>query len=92
MLSDQELVEHSVTYRRIFRRGYRQGMRKGLRRVLLLLGNARFGMPLAAAQSKIESIASVRRLKALTLRLLEVDSWDELLGAPAKPKARRRKG
>src|SRR5262249_53914268 len=52
----------------------------GIRKVLLLQGARRFGQPGASVKAAIEAITDPNQLEQLSLRLLEVDSWQELLG------------
>jgi hypothetical protein len=55
----------------------------------LLLGKKRFGPPDEETTAALNAIADLPRLEDLTDRLLDVDSWQELL---ALPKRRRRNG
>ena len=59
--------------------GREQGRMETLRQTLLALGARRFGSPDAQVQSAIEAIPTAEQLERLTLRLLEVSSWEELL-------------
>lgn len=78
-------MEESVTYQAIVRRGRIEGTR----RLILRLGRKRFGPPDEAATAALNAIADVQRLEDLGERLLDVGSWQELLGLPAR---RRRNG
>src|SRR5205085_6225492 len=59
-------MEQSATYQAIVRRGRAEEER----RMLLLLGEAKFGPPDAAARAALESISDVTRLEALGVRLI----------------------
>jgi predicted transposase YdaD len=81
-------MEESATYQAIVRRGRTEGER----RLLLLLGEERFGPPDAAARAAIEQIGDGAALEALGVRLLSAESWQELLSRPApRRRAGRRK-
>ena len=64
-------MEESSTYQLI--------MERGEKRTLLRLGRKKFGEPDSATLSRIESLTDADRLHALTERLLDVTSWEELL-------------
>lgn len=49
------------------------------KRLLLRLGCKRFGEPDAALRSALEAISELPRLEQLSERLLEADSWQDLL-------------
>jgi hypothetical protein len=62
------------------------------RRVLLRLGNKRFGAPDEAATAALNTIAEAERLEELCERVYQVNSWQELLArAVPQPPRRRRK-
>jgi flagellar biosynthesis/type III secretory pathway protein FliH len=73
--------------------GLQQGREEGTvteaKRLLLLLGESRFGPPDARTQAALESIADVRRLEELSVLVQNVDGWHTLLGLP---RSRRRNG
>lgn len=91
LLREIGMMEESVTYQAIIRKGEERGVRIGEQRALLIQGTEWFGAPAAAIRAAIESIADSARLEQLLVRIREVNSWEELLAEPAKPKARRRK-
>jgi len=64
-------MKESVTYQAI--------LAEGVRDVILRQGVKRFGAPSAQAQAALAAITSVERLEQLAERLLEVETWDELL-------------
>ncbi len=65
-------MEDSVTYQAI--------TRKGERRMLIHMGTKRFGAPSAEVLASLNAITDNARLDELGVRLLEVGSWEELLG------------
>ena len=78
-------MEESATYQAIVRRSRAD---EG-RRLLLLLGEAKFGPPDAAARATIEGLSDVTELEELGVRLMSAGSWQELL---ARPASRRKNG
>jgi len=86
-------MEESATYQAIVRRGREEGREEGRadegRRLLLKLGQTKFGRPDAAARATIEGIGDVTELEELGVRLISAGSWQELL---ARPSQRRRIG
>jgi predicted transposase YdaD len=95
-------MEQSATYQAIVRRGREEGRQEGreegrqegrtdeARRTLLRLGELKFGVPAGAARSAIEAIQELSMLEALTDRLLNAASWQELLPAQSRRSGRRR--
>lgn len=61
------------------KRGLEQGIERGTQNTLLRLGRKRFGPPSEALEARVRSINDLARLEALTERILEVPSWEELL-------------
>ena len=59
--------------------GLAKGLAKGERRGLLRLGTKRLGAPDAEALAALESITSLQRLDELADRLLDVETWRDLL-------------
>jgi len=78
-------MEESTTYQAIVRRGRAEEAR----RVLLLQGETKFGSRDEEAGGVIEAINDLQRLEELAVRLLNVNSWKELLAPPIR---RRRNG
>jgi predicted transposase YdaD len=84
-------MEESVTYQAIIRKGREVGREVGreegrevgrveeARALLRRLGGKRFGPPPAAVQVALDAITSAERLEQLSERLLDVESWEELL-------------
>jgi hypothetical protein len=81
LLQGVQSMRESVTYRAI--------VAEEARRILMLLGNKRFGPINAQTTAALERIKGLNRLERLTERVLEVSSWEELLGEPQR---RRRNG
>jgi hypothetical protein len=79
-------MEESSTYQAIIAEGAAKGAAGEARRFLLLLGRKRFGAPDEQTRSALEAITDLKRLEQLGERLLDVESWEELL---ALPRARR---
>jgi predicted transposase YdaD len=79
-------MRESSTYRAILAEGMARGREEGMARGreeearsnLLALGARRLGPPAAAQLRRVES-AGALQLEAWLLRLLDVESWDELL-------------
>ena len=68
-------MEESSTYQLIMERGELRNEK----RTLLRLGRKKFGEPDSATLSLVERLTDADRLHALTARLLDVTSWEELL-------------
>ena len=83
LLKGVRQMKDSVTYQAILEEGEARGEVRGraaeARSLVLRLGRKRFGPPAPAAEAALENEASVERLEQLAERLLEVESWDELL-------------
>jgi hypothetical protein len=58
---------------------YEEGRLIAARRVILLMGREKFGPPDAATRKTIQSLTNRKRLERMALRLLRVNSWQELL-------------
>jgi hypothetical protein len=72
-------MEESVTYQAILQRGMQQGLTQEARAVLLRQGRKKFGPPTAEQEAAVNAITDLGRLEALTEKLLDVSTWDELL-------------
>jgi hypothetical protein len=64
---------------------YSKGVVKGIRETVVRQGTRRFGPPDAATLAVLEATKSLERLGYLSERLLEVNSWQELLADEAPP-------
>lgn len=72
-------------------KGQKEGRADEARRLLLRLGEKRFGPPTPAVTETLNSFADPDHLETLALRIMDVSAWDELLSEPeSKPKTRRR--
>jgi predicted transposase YdaD len=82
-------MRESTTYQAILREGADKGRNEGLiegsireaRRLLILLGEDRFGAPDPATRSAIEAIRDLEHLENLSRRLVDprIDNWNDLL-------------
>ncbi len=68
--------------------GRAEGRMVEARRLLLLLGEKRFGAPDATIRATVEAINNVEQLERLVIKLIEVNSWQELLEPPPRPPRR----
>jgi len=77
-------MQNSTTYQAILREGREEGRVSEAQRLLLLLGEPRFGAPDELARSAVEAIQDLERLERLTTRVLDaaIHDWAELLNAP----------
>jgi predicted transposase YdaD len=78
-------MEESSTYRAIVRRGRLEGERH----IVMLLGEAKLGPPDAAARAAIEGVTETAELEELGLRLVNAESWQELLAPRGRTKRRK---
>ena len=74
------MIEASKTYQEILAHGEALGVVKGGRDALIRIGSRRLGDPDASIRGILE-YAALPRLQGLMDRLLEVESWQELLAA-----------
>jgi hypothetical protein len=76
-------MRESVTYQAILREGEAIGEARGradeARRILLRLGERKFGPPTVGTRAELRRISDLERLELLTDRVLNASSWDELL-------------
>jgi len=72
-------MKESSTYQAILDEGRSEGSLAEARRLLLLQGTVRFGPPDEPTRATIEGMSSIELLEPLSIRLLEVSSWHELL-------------
>jgi predicted transposase YdaD len=84
-------MKESTTYQATVEEGRVEGLLIKARQTLRRLGSKRFGAPSEAVSEKLDAIASEQTLDALTDRIYEVASWEELFEQPASPSKRRRK-
>jgi hypothetical protein len=69
--------------------GREEGSLAEAKRLVLLLGENRFGPPDSMTKTAVESIHDVKRLEEMGVHVLDVASWTDLLNPT---KARRRNG
>ena len=81
LLHGVRAMEESSTYQAILDEGRAEGAANELRKVLLLLGDQRFGPPDASARATSEDTHDLPRLQRWTERLLKASGWEELLAA-----------
>ncbi len=74
-------IEESSVYQAILKKGIAEGEARGVRKTLIRLGSKKFGPPRKQARAKIEGLEDLGRLEALTDRIVDVASWDELLSS-----------
>jgi predicted transposase YdaD len=91
-LQSVNITTESSYYRLAVEEGLEKGLKEGLqqglqqgkieeaRRLILSLGEIRFGPPDAKRRATIEAIAELERLERLSAQLLTAASWEELLG------------
>jgi hypothetical protein len=79
-------MRESSTYQAILREGREEGRKEGqaegIQQVLLRQGRKRFGPPDEAVQAAVRAITDADRLGRLSERLLDVNSWQDLLATP----------
>jgi predicted transposase YdaD len=85
-------MRESAIYQAILREGREEGLMEGrnegrvgeAQRMLLMLGEARFGEPDEATRGTVEAIHDVERLERMTKRVLDtgIPDWNGLLGTP----------
>ena len=81
-------MNESTTYQAIKEEGRIQEIREDIRS----LGEQKFRKPLPAElEMKLEGSVDLKRLRQLLARILEVESWEELMALPADPAPPRRK-
>ncbi len=83
----QSLLDRALEKGRL--EGRQEGRREELQRVLLRQGSRKFGPPSTEVQSQIHALDDLDHLEALTDRVIDVQSWDELLQPAAKPGTRQ---
>jgi predicted transposase YdaD len=84
-------MEESTTYQAIVRKGRELGRAEEARHLLLLMGKEKFGPPDAAARAAIEAVSDLPRLEELGVRLVRVESWQDLLAEPTPRRSRGRR-
>ena len=88
LLEGVQNMEESTTYQAILKEGRTEGLIEvrvsKAQRLLLMLGEARFGEAEEAIRVAIAAIHDVERLERMTRRILDtnVQGWDGLPGVP----------
>jgi hypothetical protein len=86
-------MKESVTCQAIVAEGESEGARKELRKVLLTLGEERFGTPAPSwAATALAKIDALEQLEALAKQILRVQSWADPLPQPRKRSRRKPAG
>jgi hypothetical protein len=81
-------MKESTTYQAIVEEGEFKGVRDGIR----LVGEQKFNTPQPPhVRATLDGISDLQQLKQLLKRVLDVGSWDELMGTAARPAAPPRK-
>ena len=83
-------MEESTTYQAIVEEGLLKGAIQEAKKTLLHQGTKLFGSPGPKAAATLDTIDKLEKLDELLVRVLDVSSWEELLGL-AQQRARRRK-
>ncbi len=82
-------MKESSVYQYILEEGEKkgkvEGRLEGELRLLLLFGSKRLGEPSAEVLHTLQQITSPERIEHLATRLLEVESWDDLLQFESSP-------
>ena len=73
-------MEESATYQAIISKGEEKGELREAKKTLLRLGRTKLGAPDPSTAAVLESLSELTFIERLTDRLLDVDSWHELLG------------
>jgi hypothetical protein len=70
---------NKTTYDRGMEAGVEVGRAEGLRRALIRQGAKRFGQTPPEVEARLRTIQDQARLEELTERILDANSWEELL-------------
>jgi hypothetical protein len=79
LLRGVRAMKESVTYQAIVDVGRAEGRLTEARAILLRQGQKQFGPPAEEVRAALQAITSIERLERLAERLLDVESWQELL-------------
>ncbi len=79
VLSGVMQMEESTTYQALLERGAARGRAQEAAAMLLRQGRKKFGPPTPAHEAALAAVTDLPRLEALSERLLDVNTWDELL-------------
>ncbi len=96
LLQGVKAMRESSTYQAILEEGWQEARQAQIRRaqrLLLSLGQERFGAPSQKVRKRVERIEDLERLDALALRVLHVKTWEELLAEePPQTPPKRKNG
>lgn len=97
LLQGVKAMRESTTYQAILEEGRQEGIRLGeirqAQRMLLSLGQERFGAPSQKLRKRLERLEDLDRLQALARRMLHADSWENLLAEePPQTPPKRKNG
>ena len=84
LLEGVQNMRESTTYQAILTEGRNEGRVGEAQRMLLMLGETRFGEPDEATRGAVKAILDVERLERMTKRVLDtnIQDWNGLLGTP----------
>jgi hypothetical protein len=71
-------MEESTTYQYILRRGAERELHK----VLLVLGQEKWGLPSQEVETALRAVTDLDRLERMAIAVLSVSNWQELLATP----------
>lgn len=74
-------MKESTTYQAVVEEGRNEGRIEATRQSLLLMARKRFGAPDAISKNIVDGLGDRRQLEAILERVLDVNSWEELLSA-----------
>jgi hypothetical protein len=82
LLEGSQNMQESTTYQAILKEGLSNGRVSEAQRLLLMLGETRFGEADEAIRRSVEAILDLERLERVTRRILDskVQDWNGLLG------------
>lgn len=78
-MSLSNILEDSTTYQWIIQQGFAKGETQEARKLVLRIGQRRFGEPTSAQRDTLTGILSLDRLERLADRVIDAVSWDDLL-------------
>jgi hypothetical protein len=84
-------MKESSTYQAILEEGRIEGAIAEVKKMLRVLGDKAFGPPDTQTAVAIERLNDLARLEELFVRMLTVESWQELLGQPALRRRSKRR-
>ncbi len=79
ILEDVKDIRDLALFQKFIREGEATGRTNGLREAISRQGRKKFGTPTAAHEAALTAITDLTRLEALSEKLLDVATWDDLL-------------